>query len=802
MGLAVGTRLGPYEILSTIGAGGMGEVYKARDTRLDRSVAIKICSHEISNRFEREARAISALNHPHVCTLFDIGPNYLVMELVEGESLAARLKKSPLATPLVLRYGSQIADALAAAHSRGIIHRDLKPANIMVTKTGVKVLDFGVAALSPDFVVTAERSEPLTAPHTTVGTLAYMAPEQLDGRECDARSDIFALGLVLYEMSTGRRAFPANSHAALVGQVMRCEPAPMTNVSPQFAHIVERCLARDPDGRWESAKDVRLELEWAAKQSGPEQVAPSTTSSRLWPWAVVAVAGAMLAMVAFAVFRRPTPALVPVRLSLSFEGLSGEVGAPVPSPDGKNFVFPAFDPSGRRSLWLRPLDSELARRLPTTEDAVQPFWSPDGRWIGFFAQEKLKRIRLSGENAETIGEVKSIATGLAIGAVSNQAGDIILSGGNRSPLFRVRASGGPMQQLTRLDSSRAENSHRFPAFLPDGRHFLFVARSNQRANDALYLGSLDSGETRRVMTVQSNVSYVPGRDGGSGLLLFIRDGTLVQQAFDGEQPTGESVPIVENVEYQAASLYGAFAASGDGTVLIFRPAPSGRTELRWFDRRGNAAGTLGPAGDYGQPRISPEGGRVLFSRPDERTGNRDVWYIETARGITARMTTDPANDWWPVWSPNGRSILFASDRGGGPQFAIFIKRSMDPGSGEAQLFQFQGSALPEDWSHDGKWIVFATNSGSSATDLWVVPTSGSAPFAFLAPPLRRTARASRLTADGSPIHRTRQDAMRSTYGRLLEHPQLLRARSRFRARAATSPSGSQTVRPCFFSAPT
>jgi len=761
MVLAAGTRLGPYEILSAIGAGGMGEVYKARDTRLDRSVAIKICSHEISSRFEREARAISALNHPHVCTLFDIGPDYLVMELIEGESLAARLRKGPLPAPLVLRYGSQIADALAAAHARGIIHRDLKPANIMVTKTGLKVLDFGVAALSPDFAVTAERSEPLTAPQTTVGTLAYMAPEQLDGGECDARSDIFALGLVLYEMSTGRRAFPANGQAALVGQVMRCEPAPMTDVSPQFAHVVDRCLARNPESRWESAKDVRLELEWVAKRGAPEQVAPAAVTSRRWLWAFVAVAGAALAIAAFALFRRPTPAQVPARLSLSFEGLSGEEGGtPVPSPDGKNFVFSAFDASGKRSLWLRPLDSESARQLPGTEEATQPFWSPDGRWVGFYAQEKLKKLRLSGGSPETIGEVKTIATGLASGAVSNGAGDIILSVGNRNPLFRMRESGGPMQQLTRLDTSRSENSHRFPTFLHDGRHFLFVARSNQRENNALYLASLDSGEARRVMSVQSRVAYLPPRDGRSGLLVFIRDGTLVEQTFDGEKPTGEPNPIVENVEYAAASLSGEFAVSSDGSVLILRPASGGRTRLRWFDRDGHDAGSLGPPGDYLQPRISRDGSRVLYTRPDERTGNRDVWYIETARGVASRLTTDPANDWWPVWAPDGQSILFASDRGGGPLLETFLKKSMDPGRVETKLFQFRDPSIPQDWSRDGKWIAFATNAGSFGSyDLWMATTGGdSAPFPFLATPFAEGN--ARFSPDGTWIAYTSNETGR------------------------------------------
>jgi dipeptidyl aminopeptidase/acylaminoacyl peptidase len=434
------------------------------------------------------------------------------------------------------------------------------------------------------------------------------------------------------------------------------------------------------------------------------------------------------------VLRRPTQAELPVRLNLSFDGLIGDAGAvPAPSPDGRNFVFQAFDASGKGSLWVRPLDSETARPLPETEDAHQPFWSADGRWIGFYSQGKLKKVSPSGGNPQTIAELPSLSS--ASSPAWSARGEIVFAPTNRAPLFRLAESGGPPQPLTQLDSSRAENSHRYQVFLPDGRRFLFLARSGQRENNALYLGSLDSGQTRRLMTVQSNVSYVPPRGGRSGALLFVRDGTLVEQAFDGEKVTGDPTTIVEKVAYSAASVLGAFAVSDDGQVLIFRPATAGPMQLGWFDRKGNAVGALGPPGDYLQPRISPDGSRVLYARPDEQTGNRDVWYIETLRGVTARLTTHPANDWWPVWSPDGQKILFGSDRGGGPANEGYLKNSMEPGSGETPLFDFRGESVPSDWSRSGTWIAFTRPVTGRHNDLWISPLLGERkPFAFLATP--------------------------------------------------------------------
>jgi Tol biopolymer transport system component len=404
---------------------------------------------------------------------------------------------------------------------------------------------------------------------------------------------------------------------------------------------------------------------------------------------------------------------------------------PHPSPDGKNFVFLAFDTSGQPSLWIRPVNSQMARQLPGTENAQQVFWSADGKWIGFYAEEKLKKISPSGGNPQTLAMASRITNPPAW----NGRGDIITAAGNRTPLYWIRESGGAPQQLTHLDLSRAENSHRYPAFLADGRRFRFIARSSQRENNALYIGSLDSGETRRLMPVQSNVTYLPPREGQSGTLLFVQDGTLMARVFDGEKVTGDPTAIVENVEYNGPSVYGAFAVSSNREVLIFRPATPGPRQFRWFDRRGNALGFLGPPGDFLQPRISPDEARVLFSRPDEQTGNRDIWSMEISRGVAARLTTNPANDWFPVWAPDGRSILFASDRAGGAANISFLKSSLEPGGGEAPLFDSHGSeAVPQDWSEDGKWIALGSMASS---DIWILPTSGArTAFAFLATPFR------------------------------------------------------------------
>ena len=737
----------------------MGEVYRAHDSKLGRDVAIKVLPPLLASdpdrraRFEREARTLASFNHPHIGAIYGLEDaddvHALVLELIEGETLAERLTRGPLPIVEALTIAEQVADALEAAHERGVVHRDLKPANIKITPAGAaKVLDFGLAKAasvepSTDLAHLSTVSIGGTREGVILGTATYMSPEQARGQPVDRRTDIWAFGCVLFEALTGRVAFPGATFSDTMVSIL--ERAPDWTALPaatpvNVRRLLARCLEKDQKDRLRDIGDARIEVREALSQT--VQLAQQRARKIPWAWigGGVAIAGAAVLVTRLPLVRVPGPAGVQVRLNLAFEGLTGEGGTPVPSPDGKNFVFQAFDSVGRRSLWLRPLNSESARPLPGTEEAEQPFWFPDGRSVGFFAQEKLRRIGLAGGPPQDIASMPTSAGGFANSATANQQGDIIFSAGNRTPLFRARITGDAITQLTRLDGARAENSHRFPVFLPDGRRFLFVARSSRRENNALYLGSLDSSEIRRLMPVHSNVAYIPPRAGRPGTLLYVRDRILLEQRFDGDKVVGEPNDIVANVEYRAPSLTARFAASSDGSVLIFRPARAGRTHLRWFDRTGNALATLGTPGEYVQPRISPDGGRVLLSRPDAVGGNRDVWYVETSRGVATRLTTHAANDWWPVWSPDGRSILFASDREGGSLLTAYEKSSMEPGYDERKLLAVQTStgseAIPEDWSSDRRWIAFTTGSGSSGvSDIWILPTAGDRKaFKFLGSP--------------------------------------------------------------------
>jgi Tol biopolymer transport system component len=701
--VVAGTQLGPYSIESALGAGGMGQVYRAVDTRLNRPVAIKIAREEFGQRFGREARAIAQLNHPHICTLYDVGSNYLVMELVDGETLHTRLEKGALPLDWVLRYGVQIADALAAAHARGIVHRDLKPGNIMLTKAGVKVLDFGLAKTQTD--------ESLTQSHAVMGTPAYMAPEQRQGKPADARMDIYALGLVLREMATGKRI------------------EDMQGLPPQFVHVVQRCLESDPAERWQAASDVKKELEWAAVGASAAPMVARHSSARL-AWLAAALGFAGMISIGVVYLQRPSaPTLGPTQFTVSLEKeiASAAIQAfPNPSPTGESFVFVGVGVNGGTSLWIRPLDSAEAHSLSGTDGATGGIWSPDGNWIAFYADGKLKKVSSRGGPPQTIAELSGFQD-----AAWGPHGDIIFRPTNRAPLFRIRDSGGSPQPLTTLNESLTENSHRFPEFLPDGRRFLFTSRCGERANNALYLGSLDSPDVTRLMPAQSAVSYIPPGGERPALLIYYRDGALVAQPFDlyEQKLTGEPTAIVDRVGYNAPSLQARFRVSRDGRIIITQSAdPLENSRLTWFNRSGEEQGTLGAPADLIQPRISPQGDRVAFAAPDRQTGNRDVWYFEIDRGIRARLTTHVAADWFPVWSPDGRQLLFASERDGGAGNVPYLKTSMDPGSSESRYARLQ--AQPNDWSADGRWVAYI---GSSGRDLFVGPASGSVePFQFLA----------------------------------------------------------------------
>jgi Tol biopolymer transport system component/predicted Ser/Thr protein kinase len=684
--LKAGTCLGPYQIEELIGHGGMGQVYRARDTRLGRTVAIKTSSARFSERFEREARAIAALNHPHICHLYDVGPDYLVMEYVEGSPL-----KGPFPFDEALKYAEQICDALDAAHQKGIVHRDLKPGNILLAKHGVKLLDFGIAQMEP------RPDDPTYMPTKgVIGTPAYMAPEQLEGKRADSRSDIYAFGCVVYEMLTGKRVV-----------------AGRTTLAQPFEGVLRTCLERDPDERWQSARDLKHALRWAAQTVA----SPQPTRSRAWIfWAIAVIA---VGSVGGALVWLPRSA--PRRESVRFAFEPPENTSLVRSqrdaalsPDGRRIALLLRDESGTNAIWVRPLDSQELRRIDGTDDASSIFWSPDGQFLGFFAQGKLKKVALAG------GPPQNVCTSApGIGAAWSPGGEIVFNPTNRAPLMRISAAGGTPQQLTALDPARQENSHRYPSFLPDGRHFLFTARSNQRENTAVYVGSLDSRGIKRILTEISNAVYVP-----PGYILFARDGLLMAQRFDASrlELSGEAFPVADNVDQDTPSANAFFTASADGGVIAWSEGSHSMDRLTLFDHGGTKLGTLGPVGHYSTPRFSPDGKKLAVTIPDPESGNRDIWILELASGSLTRFTTNPANDWIAAWSPDSKYLAFASDRT--PRSAIYMKTA--DGSGEEKLLVPAGDTLgafTEDWSHDGRLLGYHANTPNSI-GLWLLPLSG------------------------------------------------------------------------------
>ena len=585
MALEPGSRLGPYEIVSPAGAGGMGEVYRARDTRLDRTVALKVLPPDLTNdpaarqRFEREARAVAALSHPHICPLYDIGQqdgtDFLVMEYLDGETLAARLARGKLPLDQALQYGIQIADALAAAHKAGIVHRDLKPGNVMLTKSGAKLLDFGLAKPREQALVsgqTVTSAEPLTTKGTILGTLQYMAPEQLEGREADARADIFSFGAMIFEMLSGRRAFEGQTQASLVAAILKEQPPPVSALhaaAPDaLDHIVSACLVKDREARWQSARDLEIELRWLADGSARLREAQALPAGRarerFWVAAVlmlIVIAG-LLTVRQF--YRAAAPART-IRSLLSapenskFVSVGIGAGPAVFSPDGSSIAFVASTPDGRRLLWVRRLDSLSAQFLSSTDGASYPFWSPDGAFVGFFSDQKLKKVPASGGAVVTLSDAP-----FAAGGTWSQAG-IVFAPNMQGGLVRIPDSGGSAVPATALAAERHERTHRWPFFLPDGRRFLYLSsEEGPPSRWSIRVGSLDSTASTFVLEARSNAVY------HDGYLLFVRKGILLAQPFDLEtvKLTGEAVPLAEQVLEDAIMARSVFSVSADGTWSI------------------------------------------------------------------------------------------------------------------------------------------------------------------------------------------------------------------------------------------
>lgn len=676
MALAVGDRLGPYEILAPLGAGGMGEVYRAVDTRLGRPVAIKISGAEFIGRFRREATAISALNHPNICTLYDVGPEFLVMELVDGENLAVRLRKGRLSIEQTLNYGGQIAAALAEAHSKGITHRDLKPSNVMITRNGVKVLDFGLAKSTGD--------ETVTLTEAVMGTPAYMAPEQRAGKDCDGRTDIFALGLLLREMATGRR------------------DGTMASLPPPLAHVVERSIAEDPGDRWQAASDVRKELEWAG-QTPATPPRSALTRLHLAGWILV---GILLFVVAFAWFsNRPAPSRM-IRSTLGLPGSSVRLHSFALSPDGRYLAI-AAQLNGKRQLWLRALDTLEIQPLAFTEDAIYPFWSPDSHWIGFFSDGKLKKIALRGGPAQSLCEAP-----FGRGGTWNRD-DVILfspSAASDRKLQRVSAAGG-----VPADVAGAPGGYKHPVFLPDGRHFLYLLAAASEEQSGIFLGSLNGTQSRRILPDISGMAFAAGR------ILLIRDNTLVSQAIDlatGEAKGG-AIPVVAGVSKTSNVDYAPVTVSETGLLVYQTGGGLAQNQLTWVDRAGKILGAVGAAGLVNNPVLSPDEKWLAYTRPDR--SSVDVWLRDLTRGAEQRFITVPL---WvngmPQWSPNGNRVAFESDRLGIEN--LYLKATS--GGEDQLLLANRHTKLPTQWSRDGRFIVYTEIDPKTRRDIWVLPMEG------------------------------------------------------------------------------
>lgn len=752
MSLGTGTRLGSYEVLSVLGRGGMGEVWRARDVRLGRDVAIKALPTEFSDdadrlaRFEREAKLLASLNHPNIASIYGVEQIdtrlFLVLELVEGETLADRLMRSRLPADEALEMAIQIADALDAAHHKGIIHRDLKPSNIKITPEGrVKVLDFGLAkAVTGEDAGSARSDSPTMSVAATqrgllLGTAAYMSPEQAQGKAVDARSDIWAFGAVLYEMLAGAPAFAGETIVDILGAVLKSEPdwsALPPDVPPMIRALLRRCLQRDRNRRLHAVADARIEIEDALRD--PNGVAPLVLATRRsrerWIWAGGVVAASAIALAIGTSLSRPSLPASEIRLQIQPTPPLQDPTQFALSPDGRLLVFRASN-----GLWLHPMNGEGAQQLTGTEGATRPFWSPDSRAIAFFAAGKLMRLDLAGGSARTIADV-----GVALGGTWNASGEILFAPSRIAPLSRVSDQGGPVTVATRLDP--AHRSHRLPHFLPDGRHFLFYATGTHEVR-GIYAGSLDSTESRRLFPSDTAAVFAPPK-----YVLYVREGTLFARELDLRrmQVVGEPAPIASNVAHLVGGQFATVALSASGTGLIaYQATTAPLNELRWVDRNGRLISRIGEpvrsVGGFQRIRLSPDEHTIAVSR--NVAGNEDLWLIETARGTQRRLTSNPGRDIIPIWSPDGSRVAFSSFRNG--TFDLYVK-NVDEAGPSSVLLESLENKNAFDWSPDGRFIVHFREDSAAGVSLWVLPLEGSRSSM----PVRRTSGATgaRFSPDG------------------------------------------------------
>jgi Tol biopolymer transport system component len=788
MALAAGTRLGPYEVVALLGVGGMGEVYRARDTRLGRDVAVKVlptgllarggapgatgvspsaAGAEQRARFEREARAIAALTHPHICTLHDVGHDngveFLVMELLEGTTLAARLEQGPLPLEEAIACATQVVDGLAAAHRLGIVHRDLKPGNIMLARgrsgrgAGVHatLLDFGLAKLRADQAPVLgghQTTAALTGEGQILGTLHYMAPEQLEGWAVDARTDVFAFGAILYEMVTGQRVFDGASPASVIGMILHAPVPALSRAAPLSPPALDRlvsvCLAKDPADRWSSAHDVLLQLRAlsdapAAPRAGTpaDAAAPAPVPSRrarvAWPLGVLAalvVGTAGGAWLARGVAPMGAPDTTVDRVSLlPPDGSLLQLGeAPQVSPDGRRVAFVASDGAGRNVIHVRERDALASRVLPGTEDAALPFWAPDSQRLGFFADARLKTVSIGGGTPQTLAPAP-----VARGGTWSRSDNILFSATPSEPLSLVPAAGGAVTHVPMPPGPATFRT--LPSFLPDGRHYLYLTSDSvaNRRPSKVRLASIDSTETRDLVQTPASAAYVD-----PGYLLFRRGLALMAQRFDPATRTlqGEARRVADDTGYNAITYQGLFSASGAG-VLVYQTAAPG-SQLAWVDRDGHRLSVAGPPADYGTVCLTAGAARVVYDLADPGSGSVDVWAMEAGGGAPSRLTFDPAVDFYPACGA-GQSVVFASLREGAPN--LFRLDLDTPGTDRAVL-QSPMPKIPTDWSRDGRWVVYSVLNRGAGWDIGIVAADGGEPTMFASGPANE--RNGRLSPDG------------------------------------------------------
>jgi eukaryotic-like serine/threonine-protein kinase len=759
--LDAGRKLGPYQIVASLAAGGMGEVYRATDTRLDRTVALKVLrphlleSIDARERFHREARAISQLNHPHVCTLHDVGHqdgvDFLVMEYVEGETLARRLERGAIPVAQAIRFGAQIADALDRAHRQGIVHRDLKPANIILTRGGIKLLDFGLARLDAASV---------SEDRALIGTPQYMSPEQLERRPVDARSDIFACGAVLYEMVTAKRAFTGSSQASVIAAILEREPTPIARLVPDapaaLDWTISRCLAKNPDDRWQSAADLKHHLDWVATST--EMPPTAARRSRSAPWIAASIALAMVSLGIWA-WRSRTVSSPPAATSIfTIEpppGTTLDLTHSI-SPDGRRIAFTTLRTDGPRELWIRSLDSLVAQRIAGSEGAAYPFWSPNGRFLAFFADRKLKKVELASGSVHIICE----AGGGTGGGSWNQDDVIVFSSasGTTTGLSRVSASGGPATPITAPEEGRDA----WPQFLPDGQHFIHMRAG--RSESGIYLGRLDaSDDPTAVMPLpprppDATAGRAPPRPTkavvADDVLFFLDQTTLMAHRMDMSpmRPVGKPVRVAENV-YSGTPGLAAFDASPGGVVTYRQPAPARPAQLTWLDRQGRTVGRLGDPGPHVMVSISPDGRSVLVNHWDERgrPASGTVTRIDIDTGAPTALFRNAAA---PIWSPDGARVVFTQFLTGGvptpTMAAIGGHTPLRP------LADFGTQAHATDWSPDGRFIVGVLRGADTTWDIWIADAEGRGPLRYLREPFQQ--REAQISPDGQWVAYTATDA--------------------------------------------